>query len=226
MTERLYGDEATLVAELAAEILARIEDGVVGRGAASLVVTGGSTPAPLYDALRLEPAAWDRTWVTLSDERWLKAADADSNAHLVRQHLLRGEAARAHFIPLTSDDPSPEEALEIIDARIAALPRPFDAVVLGMGEDGHFASLFPNDPALRLGLDPIASANVVAVDRPGAAGSRHRLSLTLSALTDARWIALMVRGQAKLARLRDPAGTPIAALLEQTRVPVEVFWAP
>jgi 6-phosphogluconolactonase len=171
-------------------------------------------------------APWAKTFVTLTDERWVSLRDPVSNERLVRERLLRGRAAAAHFIPLKTDDRTPAEALEAADARIAAMPRPFDAVVLGMGEDGHFASLFPGNTALKVGLDPICADNVVAVTARGAAGSAQRLSLTLSALTDARWIALMLTGKAKLDRLQRPGRTPIAALLKQTRVPIEAFWAP
>ena len=106
------------------------------------------------------------------------------------------------------------------------MPRPFDAVLLGIGEDGHVASLFPGNAALKSGLDPVCAQSVVAVEQRGAAGAAHRLSLTLSALTDARWIALILRGESKRRRLRAPGRTPIAALLKQTSVPIEAFWAP
>jgi 6-phosphogluconolactonase len=167
-----------------------------------------------------------KTFITLSDERWVAPRHPASNERMVRQRLLRGKASAAHFIPLKTDDPAPGDALDAVDARVAAMPRPFDAVLLGMGEDGHFASLFPGNAALKIGLDPICAENVTPVDAPGAAGSPHRLSLTLSALTDARWIVLIIRGEAKLRRLRNPRGAPIAALLRQARAPIEAFSAP
>jgi 6-phosphogluconolactonase len=226
MIEHAYESEAALVRALCGEICDRLQDGMVEHGRASLVVTGGSTPGPLYDHLSGCDAPWSKTFITLSDERWLSPHDPASNEWQVRQRLLKGAASQAHFIPLKTDDPTPEGALEAVDARVAAMPRPFDAVVLGMGEDGHFASLFPGNPALKIGLDAICAESVVAVTAPGAAGSPHRLSLTLSALTDARWIALMIRGEAKRHRLRHPRGTPIAALLAQAQAPIEVFWTP
>jgi 6-phosphogluconolactonase len=226
MIEHAFEDEADLIRSLTGEICDRLQDGVVERGRASLVVTGGTTPAALYGALSVSEAPWAKTFVTLTDERWVPARDPASNERLVRSRLLRGPAAKAHFIPLKTDDATPEAALEAADARVAAMPRPFDAVLLGMGEDGHIASLFPGNAALKIGLDAICAESVVAVEQKGAAGSPHRLSLTLSALTDARWIALMVRGEAKRRRLHAPGRTPVAALLKQTRVPVEVFWSP
>ena len=223
MIERAFDNAAQLHLALAGEIADRLEDGVVERGQASLVVTGGSTPAGLYDELSMMTVPWKQVWITLSDERWLAADHPDSNERLVRERLLRNRAGAAHLIPLKTDDPTPADALGSVDARIAAMPRPFDAVILGMGEDGHIASLFPGASD---GLDPISGANVVAVDAPGATGSPKRLSLTLAALLDSRWIALLIRGQPKLDRARAPGALPVAALLAQTKVPVELFWAP
>jgi 6-phosphogluconolactonase len=226
MIEHAFENEAELIRSLAGEICDRLQDGVVERGRASLVVTGGTTPAALYGALSVSEAPWAKTFVTLTDERWVPARDAASNEALVRSRLLRGPAAKAHFNPLKTDDATPEYALEAADERVAAMPRGLDAVLLGLGEDGHIASLFPGSAALKTGLDAVSAQSVVAVEEKGAAGSAHRLSLTLSALTDARWIALMIRGEAKRRRLRAPGRTPVAALLRPPRVPVEVFWAP
>jgi 6-phosphogluconolactonase len=222
MIERLFDTASQLNLVLAGEIADRLEDGVIERNQASLVATGGSTPGGLYDLLSAMAAPWNRVWITLSDERWVPATDPASNEHLVRERLMLGPAAAGHLIPLKTDDPRPAVALPAADARIAAMPRPFDVVVLGMGEDGHFASLFPGAVD---GLDPMSGANVVAVEQPGAAGTSHRLSMTLSALLDSRWIAVVIRGEAKLALARDPGNTPIAAILGQTKVPVEVYWA-
>jgi 6-phosphogluconolactonase len=226
MIEQRFEDAGAMVRALAGDIADRLEDGIVERGRASLVVTGGSTPGPLYEALSAIALPWSRVWITLSDERWVAPDDEASNERLVRGRLLRGKAAAAHFIPLKTDDATPAEAVEAVDARVAALPRPFEVVLLGIGEDGHFASLFPGNAALAVGLDAICADNVVAIEAAGAAGASQRLSLTLSALTDSCWIAVMATGEPKLSRLRAPGDTPIAALLGQDRVPVEIFWAP
>lgn len=228
MIERLFDTEAALVAALAGDIAERLTRAVEARGLASLVATGGATPGPLYDALSALPAPWNRTWITLSDERWVDPADAASNERLVRAGLIRGCAGDAHFVPLKTDDAAPSDAVEAVDARLAAMPRPFDVVVLGVGADGHFASLFPGAEGLAEALQPFGAANVVAVDAAGAAGASARLSLTLSCVLDARLVVLLIRGEEKLALVRGAldGDLPVRAVIDQARTPVEVYWAP
>lgn len=231
MIEHLFPDEAQLIEALAGQIGRRLKQGVEARGQASLVAAGGSTPRRLYDALSQIDCAWDKVWVTPSDERWVATDDHHSNQNMLHHRLFKGAAAKTHFAPLKTDDATPLEAEASIDARIAAMPRPFDVVCLGMGSDGHFASLFPFNAALERGLDAGTAANVVAVDAADAEGSSARLSLTLSALLDARWICVLIRGDQKLGVIRsaaqaDPLLTPIQALIAQDRVPVDVYWAP
>jgi 6-phosphogluconolactonase len=157
--------------------------------------------------------------VTLSDERCVPPGDAASNQKLVRERLLVGAAAKAHLIPLW---PLPERAaLEAI--------APFDAVMLGMGEDGHIASLIPGDPGLAAAMDPQGQA--LLADVPAGLGSPPlaRVTLTLKALLSARAIFLLTAGGAKrevLERALAGEDLPVRALLKQTTVPVRVLWAP
>ena len=222
MIERAFPDTDAQTAALAALFARAIGGAVAVRGAASLVLTGGTTPGPLYDRLSRLDLPWDRVQATLSDERWVPIDQDWSNEHLVRTRLLRGPAAALRLVGLKTDDPSPDEAVAAVEVRLATLPQPFDLVLLGMGEDGHVASLFPGEP-------PVAQdRQVMAAVAPNGI---PRLSLTLAVLADARRIALLVRGPAKRALLADVrAGAaphlPVAALVARARCPVEVFWAP
>ena len=231
-SEHRFETRAARDAALAADIAARLTEAVDARGAASLVVTGGSTPAPCYDALAQLAAPWDRTAITLTDERWAPTSDPASNERQVRERLLVGPAAAARFVALKTDAASPAEAAPAVEAALAALPRPFEAVILGMGADGHFASLFPGAAELSAGLDPQGEAAVIPILREGAAGAAQRLSLTLAAILDARVIAILIDGPDKLDVVRraqagtDPAELPIRAILNQTSVPVAIWWAP
>jgi 6-phosphogluconolactonase len=230
--DRLFDDKASLFAALAMEITVRLTDAVAARGRASLVATGGTTPGPLYDALSAEPAPWDRVEITLTDERWVAPDSDDSNEGLVRRRLLRDRAAGAELIGLKTPDATPAEAEAKVDRALAGMIRPFDVVILGMGDDGHIASLFPHAPELTRAMQAGPDSLVCAVDRPEAAGAAARLSMTLPAILGSRWIVLLIEGQGKLdvvrqaRELRDPDELPVCTVLNQTNVPVEVWWAP
>lgn len=231
-SEHLFETRAARDAALAADIAARLAAAVDARGAASLVATGGSTPAPCYDALARLAAPWDRVAITLTDERWAPTSDPASNERQVRERLLVGPAATARLVPLKTEAATPDLAAPAVEAALAALPRPFDAVILGMGPDGHFASLFPSAPELAKGLDPRGEAAVIPILREGAAGAAERLSLTLAALLDARVIAILIDGPDKRDVVRraqagsDTTELPIRAILNQSSVPVVIWWAP
>jgi 6-phosphogluconolactonase len=221
-TERIFTDAEDQAAAAADRIAGAIRE----RGG-DLVLTGGSTPGPVYDLLSKRTLPWDRVQITLSDERWVPPDHVDSNERLARERLLQGPAAAARFIPLKTTDPTPEAAVEAVAAAIAAMPRPFSCVLLGMGDDGHVASLFPGDATAR--TSRADGAGVVCPAR--APNGTPRLSLTLSALLDSRLILVLIRGETKRAVLRDALTgaaphLPIAALLRRARCPVEVFWAP
>jgi 6-phosphogluconolactonase len=201
-------------------IARRLAEGLKTHGRASLVATGGRSPGPVYDRLARSPGIdWARVVMTLSDERCVPADDPASNARLVRERLMKGEAAKAHLLPLW---PEPEPA-----ALEALLP--FDAVLLGMGEDGHVASLIPGDPGLAAAMDPGSARLTVSVPAGLGKPPVARISLTLAALLAARAIFLLIAGEAKrevVAQAQAGADLPVRALIAQPRVPVRVLWSP
>ena len=209
---------------LSAQVAGLLQKGLAERGAASLVVPGGRTPGLFFQKLAERPLAWERVKVTLSDERWVDKNASDSNEALVRRTLLRGNAMLADFTPLYTGAASPAEGVAEAERRIAALPRPFDAVVLGMGDDGHFASLFPGEPALEAGLD--LSAKTLCVPAIGPAGGPPRLSLTLAALAASRHIFILATGAKKREVWEAPGDLPASALQRLTGTPVDFVWCP
>jgi 6-phosphogluconolactonase len=197
-------------------VAAQLSAGLAARGRASLVATGGRSPGPVYDRLKDAGVDWAHVAVTLSDERQVDVNSPNANLKLLRERLFVGEAAKAHYLPLT----------DYAEPALRAL-MPFDAVLLGMGEDGHIASLIPGSPVMAEAMDPDGEALVA--ESPAGFGSPPvpRITLTLAALLQSRAIFLLIAGEAKRQVVADAlagADLPVRALLEQTRVPLRVFW--
>ncbi len=219
-------DRASWANKAAGKIAELLTEGIAQRGAASMVVPGGSTPQPIFDRLSSMPLDWAKVHVGLTDERWVRATHSDSNEYLVRHALLRGQASSAQFHPLYSSTPKPSAGLLEAERSISAMPRPFDVVLLGMGTDGHFASLFPGLPETKAGLDLHSPALCLAIDKPQSGYAR--LSLTITALLYARLILVAISGRPKrtiaLHALAGGAETPIAALLSYRKDDFEFLW--
>lgn len=212
-------DAATRLAHALVEAL---RQGIAWRGVAGLAVSGGRTPRVVLPLLAQAAIDWDRVVVTLTDERWVAPDHRDSNEAQTCSLLLAGPAAKARFIGLKTAAATPDAGLVACERRLDQMPWPLDAVFLGMGEDGHVASLFPDDPGWRQ-----AAGRCVAV--PAASGRPARVSLTPAALLDSRRVLLIVAGAAKTdayQRACQPgsaAALPIGCILHQDRVPVTVY---
>ena len=197
---------------------------------ARLLVSGGSTPAPAFRALSNAPLAWDRVDVGLVDERWLLPDDKDSNARLARTHLLRDHAAAARLEALTRPGQGIEEAVAV--ANLAAR-RPPDVVLLGMGDDGHTASLFPHMRDLEVHLaSPDPYVAVDASGCPGAGPWARRISLTPAGLAPAPTRLLLIRGERKRAVFDDalagddPTELPVRIGFQTPGAVLQVHWCP
>ncbi len=227
--ERQFDDGDRLADGLAERIAASLEQALAARARASLVVSGGRSPVPLFHNLARRALNWAAVTVTLADERWVPAESEDSNEGLVRRHLLRDKALSARLVGLYGGEASPEAGEAACARRLSGVPRPFDVVVLGLGEDGHTASLFPDSAdltrALAAGERPCQSIRAPNLAQP-------RMTLTLPALLGARCVFLTFQGAAKRrvydAALRPgPVGElPVRAVLHQDRAPLEVYWSP
>jgi 6-phosphogluconolactonase len=192
---------------------------------ATLAVSGGTSPRPFFQALALEPLDWVRVNITLVDDRWVPETDNASNARLVRETLLAQAAAAARFAPLVDVSVPIANRIAALNADPAyALP---DVAVLGMGEDGHTASLFADAPANEwahaLGTDD----RYVAV-HPGAA-PHARVSLSMSALKGIGRLFLLISGERKLDVLKAAASAPqenaISKLANDKGVRLDVYWS-
>lgn len=188
-----------------------------GAGRLDIALAGGGTPRRLYDLLAAPPARdavdWSRWHVWFGDERAVPYADRASNYRLARETLLsRVPIPHEQVHPMPADQPDLEDAarrygeqlLSAVPDRLGAMPR-LDVVLLGLGENGHTASLFPGDPALEVGDRPCVPARADAAPY-------QRLTLTLPVLNAARHVAFLVTGASKGEALRDVrAGTAPAA---------------
>ena len=225
-----FSDIESLSRALSGQIAAALKAAIAVRGVASLVVSGGKSPIKLFEELRTEELDWSSVCIALADERWVDPSDPDSNEKLVRDVLLKDAAAAARFLGLKNGAPTPDMGAVSAWETFARVPRPFDVVVLGMGDDGHTASLFPNSPNLGKALNPAAAAGCVGMRSP--VPPQPRLSLNLSALLDSRRIVLSIPGQGKwpvylAAAAEGPLEyMPVRAVLRQSRTPVEVMWSP
>lgn len=219
-------DAKALAATLAHDVAERLRAAIAAKGQACVVLSGGRSPVPFLEQLAGEQLDWAKVTVSLADERWVPVEHADSNAGLLARHLLKGAAAKARFVGLYQQAENLDAAAVEADQGLAELPA-IDVLVLGMGDDGHTASLFPNSPNLGEGLDPNSQRRCLPMLAPSV--PHQRLSMTRSLLASAAFIALSVQGPGKLATLRaalagnDLSEMPIRAFLHD---PLDIYWCP
>jgi 6-phosphogluconolactonase len=196
--------------------------------AASLVVSGGTSPVRCFAEISAQTIDWERVDVLASDDRWVPPDHDDSNEKLIREHLLVDKAASARFMPFYAPGMSPVERCAELDEAIRFAPFPFACGLLGMGSDGHFASLFPDAENLDIGLDPESTTLCIPVSTQ--ASPHVGISLTLCALSRSDEIVLLFFGDEKR-RVFDDALSgnetyPVRRLLMQKHAPVTTYWAP
>lgn len=223
-------DGAAWAEACAVRLAGALSDALADAGKAVFAGAGGSTPSPVYARLSAAPLDWSKVVVTLVDERYIPESSPESNAALIKRTLLTGPAAAARFVPLYSPAVTVDRAAALAAHALAAEGGRLDAVLLGMGEDGHICSMFPNSPTLKTLLSPALPPTVLGVPagRDGRPPSLERLSINLPYLIGARRVVLAITGAAKRAVFEreaagDPAVQPIAALVAH-KVPFEVVW--
>lgn len=211
---------------LAGNVAARLKQAISENGLATLVVSGGRSPVAFFQSLAAQPLEWSNVVISLADERFVPTEHADSNAGLLQRHLLQGPAAKAKFVGLYSVAGNVEDAALAADQALAELP-PIDVLILGMGDDGHTASLFPDSPNLSEALDLDGERRCLPMLAPSV--PHQRLTLTRRLLASARSPILSVSGQAKLDTLRaalagdNLAEMPVRAFLNPS---LEIYWCP
>jgi 6-phosphogluconolactonase len=235
VTEKLFETRAEMISALQTECETALREAIEDRGEATFMVSGGSTPEPLYKALSNSDLDWESIYVALVDERWVDFEHDKSNEAFTVKHLIQNKASVANLVGMKNSAETAAEGLEDCESAYQQLAQPFDVTILGMGSDGHTASLFPHAQGLDAALNPDSEqlcAAIIAHQSEVTGAITERMTLTLAGLLRSKSLILLITGQEKLDVLRAAqAGTdikemPIRAVLQQQQVPVIVYWAP
>jgi 6-phosphogluconolactonase len=226
--ERLKSPSA-LADAVAGLVAAAITQGLQRRGKANLVFSGGSTPEIFLPPLASLATDWAAVTIMLADERWVDEHSPMSNTAMLQRTLLTQPGpAKAHYISLKNGAATAAAGLGAARAALPPVSERYDLVLLGMGNDGHIASLFPGTPRLAELLSPLNSERVAAIPAPTTASPHvERISLTLAELKRSERVVLVLQGESKLDTLKrawqlaDPLQMPVYALGD-----VEVIWCP
>lgn len=221
MQRRVYPDIESLSQGFAEFAAAALRDTLSRKPQATLVVPGGSTPRHYLPALAKCQLPWDRITVTLSDERWVDVNDDQSNERLVKQYLMQHLPEHARFVGLKTAHDNPVDAIETLHQRLDSLLLPVSLTVLGLGEDGHIASLFPG-----MNPDSLSAHHCIAVAPPIAPSLRMSLSLKL--LASSERIVLVVTGESKRQLLnklskQPDLKIPMVWLMQRSNTAINVF---
>ena len=226
--EHHFKTQFELVEMLSKSIVSELKEAIRKKGKATLLVSGGSTPKPLFKRLSETTLEWEKVSVGLCDERWLPVSDEFSNENLVKTHLLQGKAAKATFVGMYIEERDSASAEHLCDKKLREELFPFDVIVLGMGSDAHTASLFPDNVKLNEAFDLKREALCISIEPQTA--PYMRMSLTRHAILSAAHIYLHFEGDAKIAVYKevkagdDMVAMPLRAILNQDIKDVEVYY--
>ena len=225
-----YDDADEMAEAVAGDIGFIIESALDARGSSLIALPGGETPKAIYKALATKKLPWKQVTIIPTDERLVPMDDERSNIRAIAQAFL---PAGARVIPITADIPDYRLAGNSADARLQDLPWPPDLVWLGVGDDGHTASLFTG-PDLQDALDaPKARRAVGVMPEPMPEDAPvPRVTLTRSAILSARTVLIALTGEDKKDMLEQAiedghsSKLPIGRVLAEADQPIDIHWAP
>lgn len=227
MVFETHKDNTALATWLAQHVGKLLATGIAKTGNASIAVSGGGTPKKFFIELSKQEIEWKNVTITLVDERWVEGTSPRSNAKLVKDLLLQNFAAAATFLPLFNRDIKASQ-INTIDQKYKSL-LPFDAVILGMGGDGHTASFFPGGNKLSAATD--LKSKDILIDMEAEGAGEPRVTFTLPPLINAGEIILHIEGAGKkqvfdeAKNEGDANALPIRHVLNNCH-DLRVVWAP
>jgi 6-phosphogluconolactonase len=215
--------------QLSVQVASILAEAIRLTGKASIAVSGGSTPKGFFKALSQVDLPWEKITVTLADERWVNIDSDASNTQLVHENLLQNKAKKAKFFHLKQGEVLSDETLDDLNLAAKTALLPLDVLILGMGEDGHTASLFPCSDEITSALD-INNSNALMAVVPKTA-PHTRITFSFASLMASKHTFLHLSGKAKKDVLEkalaanDKFVMPIRAFLQHPDINTQVYWA-
>lgn len=224
-----YASREALDQALAENISQILQLAISSKGKASIAVSGGSTPKGLFTELSQKELDWSKVTITLADERWVDITSDASNTRLVHENLLKNKAADAKFFHLVQGQELNDETLNDLNLAANNGLLPLDIVILGMGEDGHTASLFPCSEQIEQGLSLDNENSLMKVEPKTA--PHQRITFSFAALKQSDNVFLHLCGESKKQVLEQALSDnnifemPIRAFLQGSDIDTQVYWA-
>lgn len=214
---------------LADKVSEILQQAILLNGKASVAVSGGSTPNGFFNVLSNKDIDWKKVTITLADERWVDIHSKDSNTRLVHENLLQNKASAAKFFHLKQGELLCDETLKDLNVAANKTILPLDVLILGMGEDGHTASLFPCSAQIKEGLDSNNEKALMKVEPTTA--PHQRITFSFASLSKSKNTFLHVCGESKKQVLDkalngdDIFEMPIRKFLHTDDIDTQVYWA-
>ncbi|MEW6992292.1 6-phosphogluconolactonase [Colwelliaceae bacterium 6441] len=213
--------------QLATNVADILSQAIAKKGKASIAVSGGSTPKGFFTALSQKDLPWQDITITLADERWVPIESDASNTRLVHENLLQNKAVNAKFFHLKQGEMLCSETLNDLNLAAQSALLPLDVLILGMGEDGHTASLFPCSDE----IDECFSTEASLLKVIPKSAPHERVSFSFTALKASKHTFLHISGESKKSVLNKALAEnnikemPIRAFLQHPEINTNVYWA-
>jgi len=229
LTMNEFTTRESLDKELSGKVATILADAIKVNGKASIAVSGGSTPKGFFKALSQKDLPWEKVTITLADERWVNIDSSDSNTRLVHENLLQNKAKNAKFFHLKQGEKLSTETLADLNLAAKSSLLPLDVLILGMGGDGHTASLFPCSDEIADALSVNNESSLMKVVPKTA--PHQRITFSFASLITSKNTFLHISSTAKKDVLEkalsddDKFVMPIRAFLNHAEINTQVYWA-